>query len=105
MPSSRVAAPTIVSLTRAPRDYSVRLRGVENAVLQSSSDSGEAFFATRIVANLPDQEAQSDSSRAVFLLDTSWSDRPTAFSRRLKLLESVLEENRRHAEAICRVDV
>ena len=78
-----------------PRDYTVRLAGARSVVLNSGKRAGEdAYFATRIKADLPDEAADLAGDRAVFLLDTSWSDRPAAFSRRLKLLRSILEENR-----------
>ena len=78
-----------------PRDYRVRLIGTKDAVLQSGKRAtGDAFFATRVKADLPSEPAKADSSRAVFLLDTSWSDRPAAFSRRLMLLEQILKQNR-----------
>ena len=75
------------------REYTVRLYGTESVVLNSGNDP-DAYFATRVFARLPDAAAESDSSQAVFLLDTSWSDRPAAFSKHLKLLEMVLEKNR-----------
>ena len=78
-----------------PRDYTVRLSGTKDIVLNSGKASaGDAYFATRVVADLPDEVATSTSGRAVFLLDTSWSDRPAAFSRRLSLLQNILNENR-----------
>ena len=79
----------------APRDYTVRVTGTKSVLLQSGTTAtDDAYFATRIKADLPDAAANLGSDRAVFLLDTSWSDRPAAFSRRLKLLKSILEENR-----------
>ena len=78
-----------------PRDYTVRLSGTKSVMLNSGKpnvDSG--YFAARMKADLPDANADLGSNQAVFLLDTSWSDRPAAFSRRLKLMKSILEENR-----------
>ncbi len=75
------------------RDYTVRLAGTESVVLNSGNAS-DAYFATRVIAKLPEAVMESDSRQAVFLLDTSWSDRPAAFSQRLKLLAQVLEQNR-----------
>ena len=79
----------------APQDYTVKLTGSQNVALQTSKPStGERFFATRLTADLPNDPADIDSSRAVFLLDTSFSDRPAAFSRRLELMAEVLKQNR-----------
>lgn len=74
--------------------YSVRLQGAESVLLTDRSEHGQDYFATRLSADLPDEPAKVDSPRAVFLLDTSWSERPAAFSRRLKLLEQILLQNR-----------
>ncbi|MCO8120162.1 VWA domain-containing protein [Stieleria sp. TO1_6] len=78
----------------APRDYTARLSGTESVVIKHSDPAGGDYFATRVIADLPQQDAKVDSRRAVFLLDTSWSDRPEAFSKRLALLEQILRRNR-----------
>ena len=77
-----------------PRDYTVRLSGVQSALLEHDGGVNNRFFATRLTADLPDAAAKSASTDAVFLLDTSWSDRPAAFARRLELLEKILQNNR-----------
>ena len=77
-----------------PRDYTVRLSGPDAVVLNSKGPFDDSYFATRLTADLPDAPAENDSRRAVFLLDTSWSDRPAAFSRRVKLLQAILDRNR-----------
>ncbi len=75
------------------RKFTARVSGTESVVLNSGNET-DAYFATKVYGKLPEAATESDSPQAVFLLDTSWSDRPAAFSRRLKLLETVLEKNR-----------
>lgn len=78
----------------APRDYTARLSGTESIMIQHSDSVGGQYFATRVIADLPEQAAKVDTRQAVLMLDTSWSDRPVAFSRRLQLLEQILTNNR-----------
>lgn len=81
-------------LDAEPRDYTVRLAGTESVVLNTRGKANDDYFVTRLIANLPDAAADSASREAVLMLDTSWSDRPAAFSRRLELLKHLLDENR-----------
>lgn len=78
----------------APQDYTVRLTGTDSVSLHHAGGVNDEYFATRLIANLPDQQTQSSSPQAVFLLDTSWSDRPAAFARRLQLMQAILKSNR-----------
>ncbi|MCA9221879.1 MAG: VWA domain-containing protein, partial [Planctomycetales bacterium] len=76
----------------------VRLPLDEQTVLVGSDvDTGE-FFATRIANPLAsladDQQSDSDSTHAMFLLDTSLSSNPDKFNVWLKLMEATLNENR-----------
>lgn len=77
-----------------PRDYSVRLSESQSVMLTHDGGVNDQFFAARLKADLPAAVAKSSSPDAVFLLDTSWSDRPAAFARRLELLEAILKGNR-----------
>lgn len=78
----------------APRDYTARIAGTKSVVIQHADAAGGQYFATQVIADLPDEAAKVDTRRAVMMLDTSWSDRPVAFARRLDLLKQILSDNR-----------
>ncbi|MCA9140287.1 MAG: hypothetical protein KDB00_26130, partial [Planctomycetales bacterium] len=78
----------------APRDYTARLSGTDSIMIQHTDSVGGQYFATRVIADLPEQQAKVDTRQAVLMLDTSWSDRPDAFSKRLELMEQILSNNR-----------
>ncbi|QDU98715.1 VWA domain-containing protein [Lignipirellula cremea] len=71
----------------------VRLKNAGVTLLQGNDPGVGDFFATRFTPELK-ATAQGSSSRAIFLLDTSLSSNPDKFNVWLKMLESVLEQNR-----------
>jgi len=77
------------------KNFQVAIESPANQVLVSrSAESGQPrFFATQI--NIPlDQNADKTHSDGVFLVDTSLSSDPEKFNLWLKMLESILQENR-----------
>ncbi|MCC9599721.1 VWA domain-containing protein [Stieleria sp. JC731] len=77
-----------------PRDYVARLSGVDTALLRHRDQtSGMSYFAMQVKAEVPKQETVSLPGRAVFLLDTSYSDRPGTFATRVELLHAILQQN------------
>lgn len=75
------------------RAIQLRLRG-NTPTLVGSDGSPDAYFASQVVATVPDTQAAQPASSGVFLVDTSLSDRPENFARWLRVLERVLESNR-----------
>lgn len=75
------------------RAIQLRLRG-PSPTLVGSDGSPDAFFASHVTATIPETQAQSSPENAVFLVDTSLSDRPENFARWLRVLERVLDSNR-----------
>jgi len=61
--------------------------------LLGGNDAGGRFWATQVVAELPARRSR-ESTRAVFLLDTSLSSRPGTFNLWLALLRHILDDNR-----------
>ncbi len=72
----------------------VHLRNAGSMLLTGTDEQAGAFFATRMTPDLPADQSSANSSRAMFLVDTSLSSRPEKFNVWLEMLEAVLTENR-----------
>ncbi|WP_149497848.1 hypothetical protein [Roseiconus lacunae] len=78
-----------------PRDYIVRLKGYQSAMLRhQDSNLGTNYFAMQTTANLPGHAAPIKTSQAIVLLDTSYSDRPAVFAKRVALMQEILRQNK-----------
>ncbi len=75
------------------RSVQLRLRGPA-PTLVGSDGSPDGFFAAQVTAQIPETQASAAADSAVFLVDTSLSNRPENFARWLRVLERVLESNR-----------
>ncbi len=79
-----------------PDERSFLLRGqAENVFLTANDSETSPYFATRFRPSLGlEKSVVKGSSHGVFLVDTSLSMNPDRFNVWLKLLESILENNR-----------
>lgn len=75
------------------RSVQLRLRGPA-PTLVGSDGSPDGFFAAQVTAQIPETQASATADSAVFLVDTSLSNRPENFARWLRVMERVLESNR-----------
>ncbi|HEU4732239.1 MAG TPA: DUF2135 domain-containing protein [Kofleriaceae bacterium] len=78
-----------------PRDHAiaVRIASPGASLLVGTDERTSAYFATRVVPELPATGAQASDS-AVFLVDTSLSSNPDRFNVWLELLGAILDRNR-----------
>ena len=77
----------------ANQAISVRFKNAGSMLLTGDEPAGE-FFVSRITPELPADETNASSPRAMFLVDTSLSSRPEKFNVWLDMLNAVLTENR-----------
>ncbi len=69
--------------------------GAPDSLMLTGQDKSGPYFVVQATADVPTESAVPfPDGRAVFLLDTSWSERPEQFARWLKLLAAILTENR-----------
>ncbi len=78
-----------------PTEKNIELRWASkgNVLLQYRKEE-EAYFATRLTPQLPNEANIATSKYATFLVDVSLSANPDKFNIWLKLLESILDNNR-----------
>ena len=69
----------------------IRYKNTEAILL---TDMSEDYFASSFIVNLPQKAAKAFSTDAIFVLDISASSNPDKFNVWLKLLKSVLENNK-----------
>jgi hypothetical protein len=80
-----------------PKEHTIALRITKPGVTVLAGEDSKtgAYFATSFAPALPASPAKAEPpSQAVFLVDTSMTANPDAFNVQLKLLESILENNR-----------
>jgi hypothetical protein len=76
------------------RTISVRIDDPGTIMLAGSNKETGAYFTTTFRPELPAADAQSGPSRGVFLVDVSLSSNPERFNIWLKLLRTILKNNR-----------
>jgi hypothetical protein len=76
------------------REFTVRLKGADASLITGTDARVGGLFAASFQPRLPAAAGAKTADQGVFLVDTSLSSKPDRFNIYLKLLETILAENR-----------